>query len=268
MHRDEQEVTAALLYLMNRVTNLESYIQVLHAPEARDYGFDWYPKHTTSLYVLASLGVYLAQGLSKEQLSVVNSLQQTPLHIASKKGHAAIVQSLLDQGADPVPSDDRGFTSLCWAVWEGQLAVVKLFLGLEQLKGSLLTCRTHLDESLLHLALHGPHLEIAQLLIQHGIDLDLVNHDNDTALHIAARMEQNLIVRALLEGEASTNLTNSAGFTACDESRFAGLEDIVKVFGEYSIFPTLTMRLQDVGNLDLQFNHWLSLNSMKQCRYI
>ncbi|MFS2002523.1 ankyrin repeat domain-containing protein [Duganella sp. CT11-25] len=52
----------------------------------------------------------------------------TPLHNAAAQGHLAVMQTLLEQGADVNAADWRGVTPLIDAAYFGQLDAVKLLL--------------------------------------------------------------------------------------------------------------------------------------------
>jgi ankyrin repeat protein len=60
-----------------------------------------------------------------EQISVKTRFQ-TPLSRAAEKGNEAVVQLLLEKGADPSKSDSGGRTPLSRAVEKGNEAVVRL----------------------------------------------------------------------------------------------------------------------------------------------
>jgi hypothetical protein len=55
------------------------------------------------------------------------------------------------------------------------------------------------------------------------------------------------MVNLLLDNGASTIIENKKTWTACDESKFAGFEDIVEVFKTFSVFPTIAARSQELA---------------------
>jgi hypothetical protein len=236
---DTQQLIEAIQYLVNHDGNLQTYIQISQAPVSQDYGFDWYTKRTGQLHVLASIGLYLYEGLTTDAYSQINALEQTPLHIASMKGRLAAVNFLVEKGVDPCAKDNRGYTSLCWAVREGNIAVVEAFLKLDGQTQSILSQRTNLGETPLHIAVSKQHLNIAECLIKGGMKVDLIDMEDNTALHVAAQKGLCPLIRLLLKSGAVTNPQNKRGLTACDEARLAGFDEAVELFREFSVFPTL-----------------------------
>lgn len=63
-----------------------------------------------------------------ESLDEKDNRGMTALHIASEHGHEAVVQLLLDKGAELEAKDDNGWTALHFAAEEGHEAIVQLLL--------------------------------------------------------------------------------------------------------------------------------------------
>ena len=62
----------------------------------------------------------------------------TPLHYASRKGFAEVVQALLEAGADPSVPENYGFTPLHEAAENGRREVAQLLLGAGADRGAAL----------------------------------------------------------------------------------------------------------------------------------
>jgi ankyrin repeat protein len=82
----------------------------------------------------------------------------------------------------------------------------------------------------LHYAFKNKHFELAELLIEHGIDVNLsVNERGDTALHSAVRSSNLRIVELIMAKGADVAVRNDDGQTALDIAMDLGRRKIVKL---------------------------------------
>ncbi len=88
----------------------------------------------------------------------------TPLLIASREGHAGVVESMLRYGADPNDGGDKGLTPLLLAAAEGHVEVVRLLLSF---KGDANQAPFE-GRSPLHEAVEAGHSEVCRDLIRYG----------------------------------------------------------------------------------------------------
>jgi len=79
-----------------------------------------------------------------------------------------------------------------------------------------------------YLALHSGHVEVAQLLVEHGADTTAQDQDGWTPLHFALRNGHVEIVRFLVERGADPTARNKAGFTPLDLASVRGHVEIVQ----------------------------------------
>ena len=126
----------------------------------------------TPLHLCARFGRHkAAESLLKTGASVnaVNYQGNTPLHYASFEGHARIVRLLMDsKDADTVDINATnlvGDTPLLRACALGQGDVVSCLLDEY---GAEVNVKNHLNVSPLHVAVHGGHTEISELLLKAG----------------------------------------------------------------------------------------------------
>lgn len=142
-----------------------SWVQVLNAD--RNFNWDIYPRHATSLYYAASFGLAevveafiskdaelnapgsrlggtaLHAAVLREHVPVMKLLLEagadpsradfdrvTPLHTAAAYGNPEVVSMLLQFGASKDAPDDLGETPYDWAVQAGQVESQNLLLGL------------------------------------------------------------------------------------------------------------------------------------------
>jgi len=152
----------------------------------------------------------------KIDVDAVTSTGITALHLAAKLGYADIVTELLLHGAkvDMLASDAKGssVSPLHYAVENNHLAVVTSLLdagvnanvgrsysGLERV-----TC--------LHIAATRQNVEmIRQLLAVPGIDVNACDNDSATALHVAARGGFSDVTELLLQHGVDVNIGMTSG---------------------------------------------------------
>ena len=131
--------------------------------QRRKVGFNYYPKHATTLYYAASYGIehvvkaLLEQGAEVDAVggrlgatafhaaalrghvkvmdllfqkgadpNKMDFIRKTPLNSAALMGHVDVVKYLLDHGADPDIKDDRNMTAFEWACLVGREEAKKL----------------------------------------------------------------------------------------------------------------------------------------------
>lgn len=130
-------------------------------------------------------------------------IQQIPLHVASAIGNCAVVQQLLDEGADTlVRAEYSGWSALLEAASHGHEMVVGLLLE----NGSDISAQNHDKDTALHLAAYSGHLAVVELLVANDADLSISNKYGDTALSDAAQEGHESIVRLLFEKGADVSI--------------------------------------------------------------
>jgi ankyrin repeat protein len=145
-----------------------------------------------------------------------------PLHLAVKQGEESIVRQLLEKGANPNELNKNGFTPLHQSTRSDNPNVIQLLLdyqadpnlsrggwtplGIAVLVNKIENAKiliqsatdeilyTPIDEkgtTLIHLAAKKGHLEILNLLIKHGCNLNIMDYNQNTTLHKAIEGESN-----------------------------------------------------------------------------
>jgi ankyrin repeat protein len=112
----------------------------------------------------------------------------TPFFLAAMGGDAAVMQALLDAGADPALTTDIRSTALMAAAGAGRV------LGENSLK-------------------HGPLLEAAKLAVKAGADVNAADDFGNTALHYAAYNRVDSVVQYLVDNGARMDVRNKFGET-------------------------------------------------------
>lgn len=129
---------------------------------------------------------------------------------AAKIGDVAEVRRLLDSGVNILSRDQINDTALHWSCFEGYLEVTKLLLqrGVDvNVVGS--NRRTPLFDSC-----DNGHLSVIKLLLEQGADVNVVDNDGWTPLHRRCHNRNRDIIRLLLDYRADTTLLDNDGRTA------------------------------------------------------
>lgn len=112
--------------------NFMSWVQVLNA----DSPFKWniFPKHATSLYYAASLGLQrvvetLLRSPTFDEVDAPGSrFGGTAIHAATIRGHILIIERLISAGADPGKADFNQVTPLHSAASQGSVDTIRVLL--------------------------------------------------------------------------------------------------------------------------------------------
>ncbi|KAI1060753.1 hypothetical protein LB506_007085 [Fusarium annulatum] len=121
------------------------------------------------------------------------------LEAAIAKGNETMVRLLLDMN---VPATEK---ALHIAIRGNHITIIRLLFEREP---QILqrAQRDSTGKTVLHTACMMQNLAIAQLLIQHGVDINAVSHYFGTALHAATREGQEEMVSLLLQSGADSNV--------------------------------------------------------------
>uniref|UniRef100_A0A8C2ZHE1 Ankyrin repeat domain 2 (stretch responsive muscle) n=1 Tax=Cyclopterus lumpus TaxID=8103 RepID=A0A8C2ZHE1_CYCLU len=152
---------------------------------------------------------YLADGGDPN----IHQRHTTTLHRASLDGHTAVIQTLLEKGADINFEDQLGSRAIHWACRGGSPDVVKALKSL----GADLNARDKLDSTPLHVATRTGHTTIVEYLLSCGANINSRDREGDTALHDAVRLNRYKIVKLLIAARADTNIQNHEGVTAVQQ---------------------------------------------------
>lgn len=107
-----------------------------------------------------------------------------------------------------------GYSPLHYAATRGHLEVIQLLLDF----GWNINSANDVLETPLHLAAYNGHTPIAECLLDRGANVNALNSDNETPLFYAARKNQYRIVRLLVRRECNLTLKNRFGDVAEDEA--------------------------------------------------
>lgn len=183
------------------------------------------PLHLASVYGQKdAVGLLLMRGADIRETDKVG---WTALHSAAYNGHESIVESLLQEGALVDAQAEDGLTALHWAARGGHTNVIQLLLRHE----ADIRILTSYGFSTLHLAVYSGHESAVRLLLDHGADLTLRDEFGATALHVAVKSPESTIeiVEILIRHGVELNAVNRNGETALNFGIFRKSEEVVKI---------------------------------------
>jgi len=118
----------------------------------------------------------------------------TPLHIACRRGHEALIKLLLEYNADVDYKNDKGETPLHVSCSRGIADEVELLLQ----AGANVYCETDAELTPLHFACHAGTESVVKRLLDAGADAKTGHGNGMCLLYIASRSAHEAIVKLLL----------------------------------------------------------------------
>ncbi|XP_041512592.1 ankyrin repeat domain-containing protein 39 isoform X1 [Microtus oregoni] len=145
--------------------------------------------------------------------------------LAALNGDLGRVKYFIQKATDPSQPDSAGYTALHYASRNGHYAVCQFLLE----SGAKCDAQTHGGATALHRASYCGHTEIARLLLSHGSNPRLVDDDGMTSLHKAAEKGHEDICSLLLQhSPALKAVRDRKARLACDLlPRNSGLRDLL-----------------------------------------
>jgi cytohesin len=173
--------------------------------------------------------------------NVVNSLRQVggqpgdPLRLtiidAVKAGNCSRVKELLAEGANVMARDSvEGRTPLHLAARKGDLEMTNLLIS----KGADINDETANEGTPLHAAVEGGFKEIAEILLAKGANIEATTPYGYTPLHSAVLAGNQDMVELLLTKGANPDSRTNAGETATDLAEAGGHKHIVEILQRHS----------------------------------
>jgi ankyrin repeat protein len=166
----------------------------------------------------------VSPGLVNAERALDENSSGTPLHIASSRGHTAVVQVLLAHKA-PVNARNRaGATPLQLAAANGRLGPAQCLLR----KGADVNAQDDRGVSPLHAAVVAGNEGVVGILLSRGANVNAQDAAGSTPLHLAAARGLRAIVRDLLKHRADPNMPDENGGTALHVAAKGGHAEVVK----------------------------------------
>jgi ankyrin repeat protein len=156
---------------------------------------------------------------------------RTALSWAAENGHKAVVELLLEKGAEIEAKDSyHSQTALLWAARNGYEAVVELLLK----KGAEIEVKDHIGQTALLLAARNGYEAVVELLLEKGAEIEAKDKYSQTALLLAARNGYEAVVELLLKKGAEIEVKDHIGPTALLRATQRGHVAVVKLLSSSS----------------------------------
>jgi ankyrin repeat protein len=140
----------------------------------------------------------------------LNLVGATPFVVAASSGDAALMRVLVEAGANPGLTTKEGTTALMAAAGVSRRAVE-----------SSVTEKSA--------------IEAALVALEHGNDINASNDAGDTALHGAAAMRWNALVKLLAEKGAALDVRNKRGRTPLANASGSDTEQLLRTLGAQDV---------------------------------
>ena len=189
--------------------DVAKFLVVEHSQDVNARGFD---EKETPLHVASRRGHVDVARLLLEHGADVNArdnVEFSPLLLASREGYAKLARILLEHGADAEARDDDKRTPLFLAVEGGHVEVARILLE----HSADMEAREMNDMSPLEHASIIGNVEIVRLLLEHGGDARSEDENRDTPLHFASANGKHAVVQMLLEHGVDANAQNTSSRT-------------------------------------------------------
>jgi ankyrin repeat protein len=186
------------------------------------------PLHYATFFGLHNIATFLIVEHSQDVNARSLHKDETPLHVASRGGHADIAKLLLEHGADVEVQDDLKCTPLRLASQAGHVEVARVLLEY----GADIEGHGKDDSSPLGVASLCGHVEVARVLLEHGADVDSRSWLNRTALHWVEKGEVALL---LLDHGADASALDDLGQTPLHKASENGHVGVTRVLLEHGV---------------------------------
>ena len=137
----------------------------------------------------------------------------TPLHSAIASGQVQSVRKLLEMNVSPNTKESDGISALTFAVRCKQYAIVDVLIKAGANVNEMIAVNPTTVVPLLQLALSHRQRQIIESILHSNCDIDALNSEGKTALHVAVTCSINEVIDLLCEQGANVNAKTSQGGT-------------------------------------------------------
>eukprot|EP01060_Flectonema_neradi_P031436 TRINITY_DN4769_c0_g1_i1.p1 TRINITY_DN4769_c0_g1~~TRINITY_DN4769_c0_g1_i1.p1 ORF type:complete len:494 (+),score=112.88 TRINITY_DN4769_c0_g1_i1:36-1484(+) len=177
------------------------------------------------------------------------------LREAAKEGDLSYVKGLATaHSVDDV--DERGFTALHWAAWNGHSDVVKLLCEV----GAGLDCADEDGQTALHHACWFGHSECVRTLLAHGADPNQRDNEKETPLGAGARSGDHDVIRLLIQANADPSVSDKDGHNPVSRALKKGHTSVALLLEDY-------MRVYSRGKQGEAIEQLLAMSNVQEQHY-
>jgi ankyrin repeat protein len=143
---------------------------------------------------------------AKTDVNLKNTEGSTALMFAAQNGHTELVQMLLGAKAEVNLQNQADITALMLAAFNGHAEVVEMLLGANA-DVNLKNTQTYGFTALMFAAQHG-HIAVVQMLLDANADVTFKDTMSRTALELARERKHEVVVRLILKHQASGSVNS------------------------------------------------------------
>ena len=195
--------------------------------EGTDVNMTCSSSNVTALQIAAAGGIfaivqYLIQNGADK--NVADNTGATALYEAAQNGHLPVVQYLIEQGADKNKANNDCADPLSVAAHNGHLPVVRYLLE----QGVDVNKATIHGATPLFIAVQDGHLNVARYLLEQGADKDKARNDGATPLHFAANLGKCEMLSCLMSSGASLTATDGNNYLPIDVAANEKIKQLIR----------------------------------------
>ncbi len=159
-------------------------------------------------------------------INAVDKNGRTALHLAAKIGRLSIVEYLVEHGADTHLKDNFHKTPLVYAIEKNRVKVI-IYLSKEINKP-----QANEHSNIFDLAKEGKLQEVREYF--QDVDINTINEDGKTILHVGAEFRQADIVKLAIELGVDKSIRDYDGRCALNYAKLSGDKTIIRLIQDYN----------------------------------
>ena len=160
------------------------------------------------------------------EVNAVDEKGRTTLHLAAGVGRFSIVKYLVENGADLDIKDDLHKTPLVYAIEKNHMKVI-IYLS----KRVNIPTENR-DKDIFYLAQVGEVDKVIEFF--ETVNINSLNKDGKTILHIGAEFSQIEVVKVALELGVDSTIKDDDGRTALNYAKFSANKEIIRIIQDYN----------------------------------